>query len=285
MPEQRAGPPRFAIVGFGAITEEIMCCMRAAHGGGELLGVLVRPQRLAEARARAGGRFPVVDDIEALLAPRPDVVLECAGHGAVGAFGPRVLASGSHLLLASTGALADPALGAALAGAARDGAEVWIPPGAVAGIDGLIAARTAGLREVTYTSIKPPVSWEGTPAASKLAGNAREQRTILFEGTAREAALQYPQNANVGATIALAGLGLDRTTVRLVSDPAAMGPLGVIEAAGDFGTFRFEILAYASPANPKTSTLTAHSLFAALSGGSRLSVLPLLSTRCECPRP
>ncbi|MDB5901849.1 MAG: hypothetical protein JWM26_727 [Betaproteobacteria bacterium] len=151
--------------------------------------------------------------------------------------------------------------------ASRAGSRILIPSGAVAGIDGLLAARTAGLRQVTYTSVKPPLSWTGTPGEGKLAGAAREQRTTLFEGTAREAALLYPKNANVGATVAFAGLGLDRTTVELVSDPAVSGPLGIIEAEGDFGTFRFEILAYASQSNPKTSTLTAHSMLAAVRDG------------------
>jgi len=271
------GRPRFAVIGYGAITQEIERCLDAQQRLDELVGVLVRPERVATARTRAGGRFLVVDDLGALLERGPDVVMECAGHAAVRELGPAVLAHGKDLLVASVGALADRALGSALVRAATGGAEAWAPPGAIAGIDGLVAARTAGLRQVTYTSVKPPVSWEGTPAAHKLAGAARNVRVTLFEGSARETALRFPQNANVGATIAFAGLGLDRTTVRLVSDPGASGPLGVIEASGDFGAFRFEILAYASPANPKSSTLTAHSLLASLSGGTRLPVLALLA--------
>ncbi|MBI2290403.1 MAG: DUF108 domain-containing protein, partial [Betaproteobacteria bacterium] len=130
---------------------------------------------------------------------------------------------------------------------------------------------------VTYTSVKPPVAWNGTPAESKLLGAAREQRTAFFVDSAREAAIRYPQNANVGATVALAGLGLDRTQVKLVSDPAVSGPLGIIEADGDFGTFRFEILAYASPINPKTSVITAHSIVMAAREGMCFSALSALT--------
>src|SRR6185436_9288155 len=114
---------------------------------------------------------------------------------------------------------------------------------------------------------KPPAAWDGTPGERLLIGPARQARTVFFEGSAREAATSYPQNANVGATVSLAGLGLDRTRVRLVSDPSATGPLGIIEAEGDFGRMRFEILAYASPRNPKTSLLTAHSMLIALREG------------------
>jgi len=162
--------------------------------------------------------------------------------------------------------LADPALSAELLATAGAGG-LLIPSGAIAGIDGLLAARTAGLQRASYTSVKPPPAWLGTPAQGMVEGDGGRRRTVLFEGTAREAALAYPKNVNVGVTVALAGLGMDATRVSLVSDPEAGGPLGIVEAAGDFGTFRFEILAYASPRNPKTSLLTAHSIIAAAYAG------------------
>lgn len=260
---------RFAVIGYGAITDEMVRALGESGGMEAMLGVLVRPQRLAEARAKAAGRFAVVDSIEALVELRPTIVAECAGHGAMRQYGPALLALSVDVLCSSVGVLADAKFEDELAAiAAKSGARLWIPSGAVAGIDGLLAARTAGLREVTYTSIKAPAAWDGTPAQPLLTGAAREKRTTFFEGTAREAATSYPQNANVGATVSLAGIGLDRTKVKLVSDPSTTGPLGIIEAEGDFGRFRFEALAYASPRNPKTSLLTAHSMLAALRDGN-----------------
>ena len=263
---------RFAVIGYGAITEEMVRCLEERGELDTLLGVLVRPQRRAEAQRRAAGRFAAVDSIEALLALEPEMVVECAGHGAMRELGPAVLAHGTDLLCSSVGVLADRSFAAQMAHAVKPPAELRIPSGAIAGIDGLLAARTAGLRSVTYTSVKPPLAWNGTPAEARLAGAARTRRTTFFEGSAREAAMQYPQNVNVGATLALAGLGLDRTIVKLVSDPQASGPLGIVEAGGDFGSFRFEVLAYASPRNPKTSLLTAHSLLMALREGVCFSV-------------
>jgi aspartate dehydrogenase len=110
-----------------------------------------------------------------------------------------------------------------------------------------------------------------------LSKNQSESRFVFFEGSAREAAGLYPKNVNVGAAVALAGLGFEQTRIKLASEPAIPGPLGIIEAAGAFGTLRFEILALASPDNPKTSWITGHSLVsAALDGmcfpvGKRLS--------------
>ena len=49
--------------------------------------------------------------------------------------------------------------------------------GAVAGIDGLLAARTAGLRSVTYTSLKEAKAWIGTPAQALLSAIASVRRT------------------------------------------------------------------------------------------------------------
>lgn len=244
---------RFALIGFGAIAEEMLRCLEALGEASALAGVLVRPGR----RVETAGRFEVVTEVGALMELGPEVVAECAGHAAVAEFGAQVLGRGAHLLCASVGALAAPGLAERLAGAAAQGAQILIPSGAIAGVDGLLAARSAGLERVTYTSIKPPVAWPGMP---------ERRRKVFFEGSAREAALRYPQNANVGATVAFAGLGLDRTKVSLVSDPQARGPLGIIEAEGGFGRMRFEILAYASR-NPKTSTLTAHSMVMALREG------------------
>ncbi len=263
----------FGIIGFGAITEEIIRTLEERGTPGPLVGVLVRPARREEAARKAAGRFRVATTVDDLLALAPQIVLECAGHGAMREHAPEILASGCDLVCSSVGVLADRDYARTIQHAARPPGELWIPSGAIAGVDGLLAARTAGLRQVTYTSIKPPLAWRGTPAESKL----QEGRTTLFEGTAREAALDYPQNVNVGATVALAGLGLDRTTVRLVSDPAASGPLGIIEAEGDFGRLRFEVLAYASPRNPKTSLLTAHSMIASMHEGCRFSGLRALA--------
>jgi aspartate dehydrogenase len=263
----KVGPQRLAVVGYGAVADEIIRCLEARGERDALAAILVRPQRRAEYQRKAAGRFAVVDCVAQLLAAEPDLVIEAAGHGSVAQYGAEILGHGVDLLVCSVGALADRKLAGDLVAAAAPGTELWIASGAVAGIDGLLAARTAGLRSVTYTSLKERKAWQGTPAQHLLDATASTQRVIFFEGSAREAALQYPQNANVGATIALASLGLDRTRVRLGADPHVKGPLGIIEAEGDFGRFGFEILALASPTNPKTSALTGHSLVAAARAG------------------
>jgi aspartate dehydrogenase len=269
--------PRIAVIGYVAITEEMVRSLEMRGQLEALACILVRPGRREDLEEKAHPRFRLVDALPDLLACAPQIVIEAAGHGAVLEFGADILEQGCDLLLASVGALADCALAKRLAAAASGGAELWLASGAVAGIDGLLAARSAGLNAVTYTSLKGPDAWKETPAQHLLGEKAKAERVIFFSGTAREAALQYPQNANVGATIALASLGLDRTRVELGADPNVSGPLGIIEADGEFGHFKFEILALASRTNPKTSALTGHSLIAAVCDGMRFPALNALS--------
>lgn len=270
---------RVALIGCGAIAGELVRCLDALGEADRIAGALATTTGLAAARARTANRFPVTDSIDELLALGPGLLIECAGQAALKAHAPRLLGAGLHCIAAATGAFADAAFVARLGPGAQGaaGARLWIPSGAIAGVDGLLAARTAGMDAVTYTSGKPPQAWDGTPAEARLQGDARTRRVEIFAGSAREAARDYPQNANVGATIALASLGLDRTRVKLVSDPALAGPLGTIDASGAFGVFHFDILAYASPSNPKTSAITAHSLVLALRQGFCFAFDPALA--------
>lgn len=260
---------RVGLIGFGAIGREIADCLARLGEDDSLVSVLVRPGRDASS-------FPAAHDVETFLISTPDVILECAGHSAVVEYGASLLASGADLVLSSIGVLADEAVAASLRAASAQGGRLLIAPGAVAGLDGLIAARLAGLRHVRYTSFKPPHAWRGTAAEAALDLDHRQDEVVFFEGTARAAALAYPKNANVAVTVGLCGLGIDHTQVRLVSSLKVGDPLGLIEADGDFGRFTFEILARSAPSNPKTSLLTAHSLIQCARLGIGLPALALL---------
>jgi aspartate dehydrogenase len=183
--------------------------------------------------------------------PKVDVVVEAAGHGALSHYGVAALKQGSDLVIASIGALADDALWQALQQAATH-ARILLPAGAVAGIDALSAARRGGLNTVRYSSRKPP--------ASLSDALPQDRETIVFEGNARDAALKFPKNANVAATIALAGIGFEQTEVRIIADPSITENVHMLEASGAFGRFSMTIAGRPLPGNPKSSSLTAMSL-------------------------
>jgi aspartate dehydrogenase len=260
---------RLGLIGYGALGAEVGASLAALGEVDRLASVLVRPGRDA-------GGFAAASDVAGLLAAHPDVVLEAAGQGAVAEYGAAVLAAGVALVITSTGALADPTVAARLRDAEQGGGRLLIAPGAIAGLDGLIAARLAGLSSVTYTSLKPPHAWRGTAAEDSVDLDDSADELVIFEGSAREAALAFPKNANVAVSVGLCGVGLDRTRTRLVSSRRVSDPLGVIVAEGAFGTFRFEVFARAAPDNPKSSRLTAHSLLQCARLGFGIPALALL---------
>ena len=124
--------------------------------------------------------------------------------------------------------------------------------------------RLGGLTAVRYRSRKPPAAWRGSPAEQVADLGKLTSRTVLYRGNAGEAALRYPQNANVAAAVALAGLGFDATQVELVADPEAPGNVHEIEAESAAGRFAITLQGKPSRTNPKTSALAALSVARAL---------------------
>jgi aspartate dehydrogenase len=253
-----------ALIGYGGIAQDVVAALREAGSGAKIIGVLCRPGRSAKARA-ALGDIAVVESLADLLALRPGIVAEVAGQQAVAEHGPEVLRRGFDLLVISVGALADPALFDRLKTAAREGnGRMLLPAGAIGGIDAIAAMRLGGLTMVRYRSRKPPAAWRGSPAEKVADLDKLTGRTVLYRGTAGEAALLYPQNANVAAAVALASLGFDKTEVELVADPDAPGNVHEIEAEGAAGRFVIQLQGKPSRSNPKTSALAALSVARAL---------------------
>jgi aspartate dehydrogenase len=224
--------------------------------------LLVRPAQRQRAEAPWLAReVVVVDETAAFLATRPELVIECAGHAAVRAVALPALAAGIETVVASVGALADAALHAALVAAARaGGVRLVLPAGAIGGIDLLSAVRTAGIETVTYRGRKPPAAWRGTPAELALDLGAVREPVVFFVGDARAAARDYPRNANVAATLALAGAGFEATRVELVADPTVRGNVHEVEVRAAAARFALRVDGVPSPANAKTSLATVHSL-------------------------
>lgn len=201
------------------------------------------------------------DDLDALLGLRPDLVIECAGHGAVAAHVARCLAAGIDTIVTSVGALADDALHTRLLDAARQGkARLILPAGAIGGIDLLAALQPSGITAVSYEGRKPPAAWKGSPAERATDLDTLTNATTFFDGSARQAAADYPKNANVAATLALAGIGMDATRVQLIADPKATGNTHSYTVTAGGADMAVTITGKASPDNPRTSVATVYSL-------------------------
>ena len=254
----------FALIGHGAIAKYVLKALRRDEPA-RCTALVARKARVAEVQKAVGGAIAVVGSVAELGFHVPPLVVEAAGHGGLAEHGAAVLEAGSDLVIVSAGALADRALYEKLAAAAEKGkAKMLIVAGAIGGVDALAAARQGGLARVRYTSRKPPKAWKGTPA-EKLADLAKlTAEKVLYTGRADDAARGYPQNANVCATVALAGAGWDKTEVTLIADPAVEGNVHQIEAEGAFGRMTVEMRGKPLPDNPKTSSLAALSVLRAI---------------------
>jgi aspartate dehydrogenase len=254
---------RVGLIGYGAIGRRLAESIAAGEAGHcELKAILVRrPERIErEVVERLGCR--VTGDAADFLATSMDLVVEVAGHDALKAYGEDILRQGKDLLLISIGALADQAFEERLHRAAHDfGRRVYLATGAIAALDAISAAAVGRLDAVTHLVRKPPAGLLPPDEAARV--QAKGEPCVLYEGTAREAAIRFPENVNVAAAIALAGLGLDRSMVRVVADPTVMRNTHEIEARGEFGELRV-VLQNIPTENPKTGRLTAMSMIKAL---------------------
>lgn len=260
---------RVGLIGYGNIARTLLGLL-ASHLPKPLssLTVLSLPEfadqtrrYLASDGENVADELVVCDSFDAFVSQDLDLVIECAGHVAVSDHVPLLLVRGIDTIIVSIGALADQKLEKRLRDAAETGGgQIILPAGAIGGIDLLAALGAAGLLSVTYAGRKPPVAWVGTPAEDLLDLGAITEKTTFFKGNAREAAQQYPKNANVAATLALAGLGFEKTQVELIADPSASGNMHEYQVESSIANYRIAIENKASAANAKTSVTTVYSV-------------------------
>ena len=256
-----------AIVGCGGIGAGVLRSLTNQNGIRVSSIVVSSDDAKEHARALKSQYAPEACLLNTLEGTRtlPDLVVECAGHGAIRQHVLPSLRRGIPCLVVSIGALSEDGLADDLEQAAVAGqTQVQLLPGAIGAIDALSAARLGGLHSVRYFGRKPPSAWVGTPAQDLCDLSALKEPKLLFTGSARDAAALYPKNANVAATISLAGLGMRYTHVELYADPALSENVHQVDASGTFGSFSLTMRGRPLPSNPKTSALTVYSVVRAL---------------------
>ena len=250
--------PSLGIVGCGAIGRALL---RAAGEGGlgmPVVGVASRSE--GAARGFLGGleAAPPFLPLEELV-ERASLVVEAAGGEVVPSLAAAVFGAGKDLMVISIGALLDCP---EIIELARDrGCRLYAPSGAIAGLDGIKSACAGRVDRVEMVSRKPVAALEGAPwlveKGISIAG-LREAREVFY-GSARDACRGFPSNLNVSAAVSLAGIGADRTMVRIIADPSLTRNCHDIAVEGEFGLLRVQIENVPSE-NPKTGRLTAMSI-------------------------
>ena len=254
--------PGLALIGFGAIARDVASLL-LDHAITQNLHVLRRGDQATQQDLPAP--LNTLADASALLALRPALVIEAAGHEAVRQVVPLCLAQGLPVVISSVGALHDQALFDRLIDLARRHAtKLILPSGAIGALDYVRAARLAGQVMITYESRKSPSAWIEELHGRGLTPDSLQHPLVLFEGSAREAAKRYPANLNVAATLAIAGCGFDETRVKVIVDPALQGNSHTITVTSDHGKMEICLGNAPSPANPKSSWIVGKSVVAAV---------------------
>lgn len=194
--------------------------------------------------------------MEQFLAEPIDIVVECANVEVVEKWA-RDIIQHKNLLIISIGALVSTDLLKELQSLAqRARKKVYLPSGAIGGLDVIKSARVLNtLDAVQLITTKP---------AHSLVEESLDQPIIMYSGSAKDAIQKFPKNANVAITLSMAGLGIEQTKVTIQADPEATTNTHQIEAAGDFGSLSLTLNNLPSPTNPKTSYLTSLSIISAL---------------------
>jgi aspartate dehydrogenase len=248
---------KLAILGCGNIGGTIGRMLQKQGGDVSVVAVYDIDRKKAESLASEITPRPTVcKDVDELLKNKEaTLVLEAASQEAVSLYGKKILGSGKSLMVMSVGAFSEDRLLKEMRETSKKKkVKIYIPSGAVAGIDGVKSALIGGITQVTLTTRKNPRNLDSDV----------KKETVLYDGPAREGIKRYPKNVNVAATLSLAGIGLDKTVLRIIADPKTDKNTHEIVVKGAFGSFCVLMENAPSPENPKTSYLAILSAMAML---------------------
>jgi len=243
---------KLGIIGCGAIGSDVA---KAADNMKEIEKIfLFDIDKRASKKLNRCIKKSEIETVEKFL-DKVDVVFEAASQKAVDEYAEIVLSSGKDIILMSIGSLFDDNFKLKLEKLAKENkCKIYLPSGAVCGIDGILSASIEELDEVTLVTTKPP----------EAIGKEFDKRTVVFEGTARDAVKKFPKNINVAANLSIAGIGFNKTKVEIVIDPVATRNSHKILAHGKFGRLRAVVENMPNPNNPGSSYMASLSAIATL---------------------
>jgi len=261
---------KIGILGVGAIGSTIARALDQKQVDAELVALADQDRALAEILSAELSGHPVVVSVDEMI-ERSDLAVEAASQAALAGFVPRALAHGRDMLIMSVGGL----LGHEewFREARKKGCRIYIPSGAIAGLDGIKSASIGHIESALLISRKPVAALEGSKYVIErnLALDTFREDTVIFEGLAEEAARAFPATSNVAASLRLA---VDPSTpvpvrVRIIAVPGGKENVHEIHVEGEFGRFTVKVENLPSEANPRTSQLAAFSAIATLKNLTR----------------
>ncbi|HXQ26778.1 MAG TPA: aspartate dehydrogenase [Candidatus Acidoferrales bacterium] len=259
---------KIGLLGVGAIGRTIATAIDQKQLEAELVAVSDQDRAAAEALSSDLSSHPPVVSIEEMI-ERCDLAVEAASQAALAEFVPKALARGRDMLIMSVGGL----LGREewFREAEKKGCRIYVPSGAIAGLDGIKSASIGRIESAELTSRKPVAALRGSKYVVDHGIELENLKadTVIFEGRAEEAAHAFPATSNVAASLRLAVDPSAPVRVRIVAVPGGNENVHEIRVQGEFGRLSVKVENVPSKSNPRTSQLAAFSAIATLKNLTR----------------
>lgn len=249
---------RIGLLGCGAIGTQIALAINSGQIQAELTHVYDYDKSKAGSLAARLDKKPIIVENPHLLSSNNvDLVVEAASQEAIKNHALSIIQNRKDLMIMSVGALLDESVFDILFDACHEFKKrIYLPSGAIAGLDAIKSVKSE-LESVTLVTTKNPKALAGAKffETKNMDVNSIKEKTVIFEGAAKEAVALFPANINVAALLSLAGLGSEKTLVKIVADPNTNKNTHQIEASGIFGKISIQVENVPDNTNPKTSRL------------------------------
>lgn len=255
---------KIGIVGCGSIGSELIKAVKKDFKGkAKLVAVCDIDVKKAQEAVRIFKQKPKIASLE-LLIKMSDLVIEAASASISAAVAKKTLLAGKEVMIMSVGGLVGRNDIFQLAN--RKKKHLYLPSGALCGLDGVKSANMTKITQAVLVTKKPPRALEGAPyiVENKINLSALKKDSIIFDGSAEEAIKGFPKNINVSAILSLAGVGAKKTNVKIICSPKTKVNSHTVIVKGDFGELNAQTNNFPFPDNPKTSYLAVLSAMATL---------------------
>jgi aspartate dehydrogenase len=255
---------KVAIIGYGSIGREIISATKKGEvPNAKIVALFDKESRVISSVGYDNSALHLFTDFNEFynspIYSNLDIIIECASKEAVREYGKKIIESKKDLIVLSVGAFSDKEYLSELQNLSNlNNTRILVPTGAIAGLDSIKSVKKY-LESLTITTTKHPKSFAGAPffKKSKIKLEEISKKTILYEGNAITAIEFFPANVNVAVSIALAGIGLEKTQVTIIADPTISVNKHEILGKGSFGEIHIIVQNIPSPTNPRTSYLAS----------------------------
>ncbi|OGS17944.1 MAG: aspartate dehydrogenase [Elusimicrobia bacterium RIFOXYA2_FULL_40_6] len=237
---------KISLIGCGTIGKEIAIAFEKKIVNGSLVALYdFIPEKSDELKEILKNNSPIIAKNIHEAVSIADFVIECASQKAVEEISKPAFSQKKDIFILSVGALiVFPHI---LKSAKKHNCKVYFPSGAIAGLDAIRGAKLSKISSAVLSTRKPP----------EALGLKLKTEKVIFNGTAKEAIKKFPANINVAAALSLAGIGPEKTKVRIIADPKVKRNTHEIEVISGSGRIFTRTENLPSPSNPKTSYLAS----------------------------